>query len=119
MDNGWEEHNEIVKKLMIHLDIIDEGKIKKGFSRIKFENSPFNFIVTSEPFEFCEDDEERCICGNKPTEVLRFGHHGVDFCCNNKFCIDNRSEYHAKIADIEETVKYIKLLERAIKWAQK
>ena len=110
----------LVRLLMQRLDIIDEGKLNKGFSRIKFDFSDSDFTVTVSDFgEKAPDDDfdYLCVCG-APSVFLLHG-FGLGWYCGNKQCLDKISHNHFVLYDLDKTSKFQKLLERAIKWAQK
>ena len=111
----------LVRNLMDRLDIIDEGKLLKGFSRIKFDFSDSDFVVRVEDREKYKDDDfdYPCpVCGKQNSPLLI---HGFDLSwyCGDPVCLKRISHEHFVMWDLDKTSKFQKLLERAIKWAQK
>ena len=112
----------LVRDLMVRLDIIDNGKLPKGYSRIKFDFSNSDFVVSVSDFgEKAGDDDfdYPCpVCGKINSPFLIHG-FTLSWYCGDSACLERISHEHFVMCDLDKTSKFQKLLERAIKWAQK
>lgn len=128
-----DELESIVKGLIPRLQINEGGKLLKGWSRFIFNYSRSDISIIEDTadwmFELTSEDialgaePHKCACGNLASRCFSVSSENPffqsQFSCIEKECSESAVKRVAILCDVSENNLYIRLLERAIKWAQK